>query len=313
MTPPSNLRLDGRVAVVTGAGSGLGRAHALLLGSLGAAVVVNDLDAGSGSSARAVVDDLVAAGGTAMGCAADVSTEDGAASLVDSAVGTYGRLDAVVNNAGLLRACDFAEMTSDLFDRVVAVNLRSAFLVSRAAWPQMVRQGYGRIISTTSNSGLLGTAGSTAYAAAKAGVWGLTLSLALEGVAVGIQVNALAPLAYTPMAASSRLAPKAWSNGEGDAWSRRLDPALVAPVVAWLVHPQCTLNGQVLSSAGGRVARFAMALTNGYAADGLTIDDVCHREAEILSTDSFEILPAASEEGRRLHARLLGSHPTHAT
>ena len=115
------------------------------------------------------------------------------------------------------------------------------------------------------------------------------------------------------MAASSRLAPKAWSSGEGDAWSRRLDPALVAPVVAWLVHPQCTLNGQVLSAAGGRVARFAMALTNGYVADGLTIDDVCHREAEILSADSFEILPAASEEGRRLYARLLGSHPTHAT
>ena len=301
------LRFDGRVAIVTGAGTGLGRSHALLLASRGATVVVNDLDAPDASAAaETAVAAIHDAGGSAIVHLADVSTVDGANGLVAAALDRFGRLDIVVNNAGLLRAADFAEMTAELFDRVVAVNLRATFLVAHAAWTPMSAAAYGRIISTTSNSGLLGTAGSTAYAAAKAGVWGLTRSLALEGRKLGINVNAIAPIAFTAMSMTSRIAPAAWRSGEGDAWSRRLDVGLVSPAVAWLAHPDCTLTGQVLSVAGGRVARFAMGLTTGFDSPALTVEDMRDNEAELLSGDAVDFYRRAADEGTELRARLLG-------
>ncbi|MGD9701234.1 MAG: SDR family NAD(P)-dependent oxidoreductase [Acidimicrobiia bacterium] len=171
----SELRFDGRVAVVTGAGAGLGRSHARLLADRGTAVVVNDIDA---DAARATVKAIIDAGGSADAHTADITQRDGAASLVETALARFGRIDIVVNNAGALQASDFGEMTGELFERMLAVNLSTAFHVARNAWPHLAAQGYGRIVSTTSNSGLLGTAGSTGYAAAKAGVWGLTRSLA---------------------------------------------------------------------------------------------------------------------------------------
>jgi NAD(P)-dependent dehydrogenase (short-subunit alcohol dehydrogenase family) len=163
------------------------------------------------------------------------------------------------------------------------------------------------VVSTTSNAGLLGVAGSTAYAAAKAAIWGLTRSLALEGAELGIHVNAVAPMAYTAMSAASKIAPQAWKTGEGDAWSRQLDVARVSPVVAWLVHEECALTGQVLSAVGGRVARFSLRVTDGFDVDELTVEDVRDRHAELIDDgDHGEEYRTAFEEGRALHRRLSG-------
>jgi NAD(P)-dependent dehydrogenase (short-subunit alcohol dehydrogenase family) len=187
---------------------------------------------------------------------------------------------------------------------VLAVNLRGSFLVTRAAWAAMAAQGYGRVVFTTSNSGLLGTAGSTAYAASKAALWGLTRTLALEGEPLGIRVNAIAPMAYTAMSQASRTAPPAWKSGEGNAWSARLAPSLVSPGVVWLAHETCELNGEVLSVAAGRVARFFLGLTAGYVDDDLTAESIRDHLDQIRDEDGYEVLPTALEEGRRLHRRL---------
>jgi NAD(P)-dependent dehydrogenase (short-subunit alcohol dehydrogenase family) len=303
------LRFDGRVAIVTGAGTGLGRSHARLLAERGASVVVNDLASAesteSKSVARSVASEIQSAGGIALAHEADVATGEGARSLVDAALDRFGRVDIVVNNAGLLRACDFGDMTEELFDRVVAVSLRGTMLVTHAAWPTLVEQGYGRIISTTSNSGLLGTAGSTAYASAKAGIWGFTRSLALEGAGLGIQVNAIAPIAYTAMSAMSRVAPASWRSGEGDPWARRLDVARVSPAVAWLAHESCGLNGEVWSVAGGRVARFVMGVSQGYDLETLTIEDVRDHESALFEESDLEIFESSAREGKALHRRLM--------
>ena len=300
----SELRFDGRVAVVTGGGTGIGASHARLLAERGAAVVVNDLDA---AAARDIAEEIVAMGGQATPVVSDVAIESGAAAPVDAALEAYGRIDIVVNNAGVLRSAPFAEMTADLWDRVVAVNLRGTFLVTHAAWPHFVEQGYGRVVSTTSNSGLLGIAGSSAYAAAKAAIWGFTRSLALEGADLGIQVNAVGPMAYTAMSAASKIAPKAWKTGEGDAWSRRLDVSQVSPVVAWLAHEDCTLTGQVLSAVGGRVARFSLRVTDGFDVEQLTIESVRDNQPELLDdSDHGTEYRAAFEEGKAMHRRLLG-------
>lgn len=296
------LRLDGRIAVVTGAGSGIGAAHARLLAARGASVVVNDLDSGA---ADAVVEEIAAANGRAVAHHSDISTEHGAASLVGTATSVLGGLDIVVNNAGLLRSSPFAELDVQTWDHVVAVNLRGTFLVTHAAWPHLAAQRHGRVISTTSNSGLLGVAGSTAYASAKAGVWGLTRSLALEGAELGIGVNAVAPLAYTSMSAASEVAPDSWRTGEGDQWSRRLDARHVAAAVVWLAHEHCTLNGQVLSVAGGRVARFALHVTDGFDRDELTPEHVRDHEADLLADEHGAEYRTAAAEGRDLHRRLL--------
>jgi NAD(P)-dependent dehydrogenase (short-subunit alcohol dehydrogenase family) len=300
----TGLRFDGRVAVVTGGGTGLGASHARLLASRGAWVIVNDLDGHAADSVARQIDD---SGGNAVALASDVATEAGAGALIAAALGEFGRIDIVVNNAGVLRSAPFSEMTVDLWDHVVAVNLRGTFLVTHAAWPHLAAQGYGRVVSTTSNSGLLGIAGSSAYASAKAAVWGLTRSLALEGEPLGINVNAVAPLAYTAMSQTSKIAPKAWQAGEGDAWSRRLDVTQVSPVVAWLAHEDCTLNGKVLSAVGGRVARFAMRVTDGFDVEHLTIEDVRDNESLVLADDDVGIeYTAAHQEGRDMHRRLLG-------
>jgi NAD(P)-dependent dehydrogenase (short-subunit alcohol dehydrogenase family) len=300
----SELRFDGRVAVVTGGGTGLGASHVRLLAARGAAVVVNDLDS---HHAAEVAAEVLRSGGRAISVTSDISTEDGASEPIEAAIDEFGRVDIVVNNAGVLRSAPFADMTTAVWDHVIAVNLRGTFLVTHAAWPHLVEQGYGRIVSTTSNSGLLGIAGSSAYAAAKAGVYGLTRSLALESVEHGIHVNAIGPLAYTAMAAASKIAPAAWKSGEGDAWSRRLDVAQVSPVVAWLAHEDCALNGQVLSAVGGRVARFSMRVTDGFDVDGLSIEDVRDGEAVLLADDDTGTeYRAAADEGRDMHRRLLG-------
>lgn len=296
------LRFDDRVAVVTGGGTGIGAAHARLLADRGAAVVVNDL---AEPEAHSVAAAITAAGGRSVVAAGDIATEAGAAATIAAAIDAFGRVDIVINNAGVLRSSPFADMTVEIWDRVIAVNLRGTFLVTHAAWPHMVEQGFGRIISTTSNSGLLGVAGSSAYASSKAAIWGFTRSLSLEGAPLGINVNAIAPMAYTAMSARSKVAPTTWQTGEGDEWSRRLDVAQVAPVAAWLAHESCTLNGKVLSAVGGRVARFALRVTEGFDADELTPELVRDHEPDLLGDDPGVEFGAAFEEGKAAHRRLM--------
>ncbi|MDA8370885.1 MAG: SDR family oxidoreductase [Nocardiopsaceae bacterium] len=262
----AELRFDGRVAIVTGAGHGLGRSYALELAARGAKVLVNDVgagvdgtpgtgDEGGACPAERVVAEARGRGGTAEADNQDVSTEDGAQSLVDSAVDTFGRVDIIVNNAGILRDRSFKNITAQDWDAVISVHLRGTFLVSHAAFAHMRENGYGRIVNTTSPAGLFGSFGQSNYAAAKMGVIGLTKTLAVEGAKYDITANAIAPAAYT------RMTDDMLPAGAQDF----LSPERVTPAVVWLAHEDCETTGETYSVGGGRVARVFVAEGPGAA------------------------------------------------
>ncbi|HEU4398057.1 MAG TPA: SDR family NAD(P)-dependent oxidoreductase [Actinomycetota bacterium] len=265
----ADIRFDGRVAIVTGAGGGLGREHALLLAARGAKVVVNDLGGavdGTGASAgpaERTAKEIEGLGGTAVADGNTVATPEGGQAIVDTALETFGRVDVVINNAGILRDKAFHNLTPELLDPVLDVHLKGAFHVTRPAWARMREAGYGRVLLTASNAGILGNFGQANYGAAKMGLVGLARVLAQEGARYGIKANVLAPIARTRMTEEllGPLAPK-------------LDPRLVAPVAAWLVHEDCPVSGEIYSVGGGRVARFFVGLTEGYANPELTLEDV---------------------------------------
>ena len=254
----TDLGFDGKVAIVTGAGGGLGREHALEFARRGARVVVNDLGGsvdGTGNStgpAADVVAEIEALGGEAVADGNSVATPEGGEAIVSSAIDNFGRIDIVVNNAGILRDKTFHNMTDDLLTPVVDVHLKGAFYVTRPAWIHFREQGYGRVVNTSSNSGLLGNFGQSNYAAAKMGLVGFTRVLAAEGAKYNIKANAIAPVARTRMTEDIL-------GGMADA----LDPALVTPVVIWLAHDSNETTGSVYSTAGGTVARFFVGLTQG--------------------------------------------------
>ncbi|MGF1598217.1 MAG: SDR family NAD(P)-dependent oxidoreductase [Acidimicrobiales bacterium] len=299
------LRFDGEVALVTGAGGGLGRAHALLLAARGAAVVVNDLGSPTMGGqdrdpgpAEAVVAEIRAAGGTAVADGGSVATRDGGAAMVARALDEFGRLDIVVNNAGIIRNRTFANIGPDELEPVLAVHVEGAFHVTRPAYVHMKAAGYGRIVNTSSGSGLFGAFGQSAYAAAKAAILGLTRTLAIEGARYGIAANAIAPGALTRMTGDvlgdDSPAARRLGIGGGDL-DDVLGPHRVAPVVAYLAHRSCTLNGEVLSAAGGRVGRVFVAATPGIVDHELTPERLAARIDEVMSTGDF-IVPGSVDD-----------------
>ncbi len=257
---------EGRVAVVTGAGRGIGRAYALMLADLGASVVVNDLGGsmeGVGADAdvaSAVVAEIVDGGGVAVADNSDVATTAGADTLIDTAVGRFGRLDVLVNNAGIIRWAGLPDADGDNLASHLAVHVVGSFNTTRAAWPHMTGQGYGRIVQTTS-TGVFGLPDNLSYATAKGGVIGLTRSLATAGAAHGIKVNLIAPAAYTRMAGQPHAEGGPPEEGTLPA---RMSADLVAPMVAFLAHEDCPVSGEIYAAGAGRFARIFIASTEGY-------------------------------------------------
>ena len=251
MAEPIRLKLKKRVAIVTGAGRGLGRAHALELARRGARVVVNDPgfnlrgdDVGDREPADAVVREIIAAGGKAVASYHDIGKPGQGKAVVDLALAAFKRIDIVVNNAGNNRRATFPDVTLEDFQAVLDVHLLGAFALAQAAWPYMVAQGHGRIVFTTSQVGFYGKVDSIAYGAAKNAVIGLMHGMKLGGAAHGIMVNCISPFALTRM---------------GDLFPKELEaliqPAQVAAAVAWLCSDACTLNGEVVIAGGGHFAR----------------------------------------------------------
>jgi NAD(P)-dependent dehydrogenase (short-subunit alcohol dehydrogenase family) len=284
-----------RVAIVTGAGRGLGADHARLLAARGAAVVVNDPGAsvdGTGEEQRPadeVADEIVAAGGAAVPDHHSVADPDGGAAIVQRAVDEFGRVDILVNNAGILRDKAFHNLEWEDLDAVLDVHLKGAFYVTQPAFRLMREQGYGRIVMTSSASGILGNFGQANYGAAKMGLVGLMNVLKVEGAKYDIKVNTLAPVARTRMT-EELLGPVAG----------KLDPALVSPVVAYFCSEACAFSGETWSVAGGTVSRFFIGLADGFfknpETDGaLTPEDVAENLETIRAEDGY-LVPWSSQD-----------------
>src|SRR5258705_13902432 len=275
-----DLRFDGRVAVVTGGGRGLGRSYALLLASEGPTAGVNDPGgriAGDGTDngpAEEVVREITAAGGTAVASTESVATPEGGKAIIDATLNRYGRIDILVHNAGNVRRASLKEMSYDDFESVVDVHLRGAFHVVRPAFPLMCDAGYGRILLTSSIGGLYGNHEVANYAVAKAGVIGLSNVAAIEGAAHGVKSNVIVPAAVTRMA-----------EGIDTSAYPPMGPELVAPAVAWLAHESCSITGEMLVAIAGRVAKAYVAETPGVYRPSWTMEQVGEDMDAIRNTD----------------------------
>lgn len=284
--PAPELGFDDRVAVITGAGRGLGRAYALLLASKGAKIVVNDPGvslSGEGvdtGPAEEVVKEITAAGGAAVACTESVATAEGGQAIIESALDHYGRIDVLVHNAGIHRPAPLSEMTYEDFESVLDVHLRGAFHVVRPAFPRMCEAGYGRVVLTSSIGGLYGNHKVAGYAVAKAGMIGLNNVVALEGEAHGVKCNAIVPAAVTRMA-----------EGIDTSAYPPMNPELAAPAVGWLAHESCSITGEMLVSIAGRVARAFIAETRGVHRPAWSIEQVGEQIDAIRDTTDPWILP----------------------
>ncbi|MEN8233320.1 MAG: SDR family NAD(P)-dependent oxidoreductase [Actinomycetota bacterium] len=289
-----------RVAVVTGAGGGLGREYALLLAGRGAAVVVNDLggsvhgEGADATAADAVVEEIHSNGGRAVAEHSSVADPEGGAAIIERAVDTFGRIDIVISNAGILRDRTLANMEVGDLRSVLAVHLEGAFYVTMPAFRLMKEQQYGRIVYASSGAGVFGNFGQTNYAAAKSGLVGLMNALKLEGTKHNVLVNAVAPIAHTRMSEEIL--------GE---MAEKFDPASVAPVVAYLSSEENTHTGELWSVGGGSVSRIFTGLCEGYFKhpdhEGpLTIEDVADHVGDVRIEDGYIVPFSARDELAKL-------------
>jgi NAD(P)-dependent dehydrogenase (short-subunit alcohol dehydrogenase family) len=297
----ADLGYDGKVAIITGAGGGLGRSHALELAKRGARIVVNDLGgsvSGDGSdkgAAQKVVEEIEALGGEAVANTDSVSTPEGGAAVVQSAVDAFGTVDIVINNAGILRDKTFHNLTPDLLTAVIDVHLLGAFYVTQPAWLIMREKSYGRVINTSSNSGILGNFGQSNYGAAKMGLVGFTRVLANEGRKYNIKANAIAPVAKTRMTEELL-----------GAFGDKLAAEEVTPTVCYLAHEDCPVTGEIYSVAGGSVSRFFIGLTPGYYKNGHSVEDVRDNFDLIRNEDGYIVPEGPNDELGKLAGLLSG-------
>ena len=299
----TELRFDDRVVVVTGAGRGVGRSHALLLAAKGARVVVVDSGAdidGSGHSrapAEAVAEEINASGGQAVAYFASVADERAAADIIDTALRQFGRLDAIVNNAGIHDPAPFQDLTVSQFRTMIDVHYVGTVLVTRAAWPHFIRAGYGRVVNTVSEAMLGGIPELSSYGAAKGAVFGLTRNLATEGAAHGIAVNAIAPRAFTRMSASHSHALAEHLSIPTDVMDQinaAMPPEVCAPAAVFLAHDSCPLTGEVLQIGMGSVARLAVVRGPGFARDALTAEDIADNLADVMNLHDASVTESAA-------------------
>jgi NAD(P)-dependent dehydrogenase (short-subunit alcohol dehydrogenase family) len=298
------ITFNGEVAIVTGAGGGLGRTHALDLARRGARVVVNDLggnrdgtDGGSSSMADSTVAEILAAGGEAVACYASVGTPDGGEAIVAAALEAFGTVDIVINNAGILRDRSFANVTIEDTRAVIDVHLLGAFHVTQPAFRVMKEKGYGRIILTSSSAGIMGNFGQANYGAAKMGLVGLCNVLAVEGAKYGITANAVAPIAF------SRLT----EDLVDENFAKAFTPELVTPLVTYLASRECAVTHEVFSVGGGHFARAFVGLTPGWTAPfgaAVSAEDVQSHLGQIRAEEGYTVPLSTSEETAAIGKRI---------
>lgn len=310
----NEIRFDGRVAIVTGAGNGLGRDYALNLAARGASVVVNDLGVdiyggqlgeGGQSAAQRVVQEIEAAGGKAVACHASCATREGGAAIAETAMQAFGRIDILIHNAGFMRNAAFETLSDDEIDSIIDVHLKAGFYVGQPAFAQMKLQGYGRILLTSSASGMFGMPWQANYGAAKAGLAGLVNVIALEGARHGINVNGLLP------AGSGRLGRsvpgsvpwpdylEAMRPKEMNFISSAMDNALVTPMVLWLVSERCGASHALYSATAGRFAKVFIGAAKGWmveTGDKPTPETIAAHMAEIDDVSCFDMPGSVFEE-----------------
>jgi NAD(P)-dependent dehydrogenase (short-subunit alcohol dehydrogenase family) len=288
------MRFDGQVAVVTGGGNGIGRSHALALAARGAAVVVNDLGGdmtGAGASARpaqAVADEITAAGGRAVPNFDDITAPGAGERVVATALDAFGRLDVLVNNAGVLDNAEFLSCPDDVIRRVIDTHLLGTMAVTRAALKPLLEQGYGRIVCTSSGA-VFGSPAGLAYQSAKSGIIAFTRAVAQIGAGRGVAANAVLPTAFTRMTSTIPDGPFL------DFMESRFTPERVAAAVLLLAHESFPYSGECFLAGGGRMARLFLGVTEGYAADDPAPEDFRDQLKDIMATDGF-IVPASRVE-----------------
>jgi len=298
----TEIGFDGRVAIVTGAGGGLGRTYALELARRGARVVVNDLGGsmdgrGGGSSmADAVVKEIAEAGGQAVASYDSVATVEGGEAIVATAVDRFGKVDIVINNAGILRDKTFVKLAAEDLESVLDVHLKGAFFVTQPAFRLMKENGYGRLLFTSSTSGLLGNFGQTNYGAAKAGLLGLSNVLALEGAKYNIKSNVIAPTARTRLT-EDLLGPMA----------EKLAPECVTPLALYLVSEACEVTHEIYTAGGGRYARIFVGLNDGWVkgpGEPATLEEVAANFASIRDPEGY-VIPTSTADDLQKVGRVL--------
>ena len=294
-----SIDFKGKVAIVTGAGAGLGKNHALELAKRGAKVVVNDIGSsvdgsgGSSAAAQAVVDEIKKAGGEAIANGASVSDKKGAESIVADAVKAFGTVDILINNAGILRDKSFSKVTLEDFELIISVHLLGSVYVTKAAWPVMLEKGYGRIVMTTSSSGLYGNFGQSNYGAAKLGVIGLMNTLKIEGEKKNVRVNAIAPIAATRM-----------TEGLGipEEFFKKLKPELVTPAVLYLASENAP-TGLIIEAGAGHYSKVAIVEAKGVKlGDNVTPEDIEANIGKITDMSAVDEFPMGGAASMKIFA-----------